>query len=54
MQPSNKVALDFYQDVLPNILLSDCPKDNDGQLIIYTGVYVWEDGTWHNEPEKKE
>lgn len=29
-------------------------KDNQGQVIIYTGVYEWEDETLHYEPEKEE
>jgi hypothetical protein len=25
--------------------------DNEGQLVVYTGVYLWKDETFHNEPE---
>lgn len=29
----------------------DCDTDNDGQMIIYTGIYYWRDGTLRDEPE---
>jgi hypothetical protein len=26
-------------------------RDNQGQIVIYTGYYVWQDGTIHDEVE---
>jgi hypothetical protein len=34
-----------------NVVPEDCERDYDGQLMIYTGVYMWEDGTLHDEDE---
>lgn len=32
-----------------------CPEsadtDNDGQIVVYTGLFRWEDGTIREEPE---
>ena len=29
----------------------DFETDNDGQIVIYTGIYRWSDGTFHNVSE---
>ena len=30
---------------------AEMETDNEGQLIIYTGIYRWSDGTCHDESE---
>ena len=34
--------------------LNDLEKDNRGQLIIYSNIFVWSDGSFHDEPEEEE
>ena len=37
--------------------LTDCKADgqteldNEGQVVIYTGIYEWKDGTFHDEAD---
>ena len=30
--------------------LSNCETDNEGQLIVYTGIYRYPDNTYHTNP----
>jgi len=39
-------------DVLQGKLcVHDCELDNEGQVVYYTGVYQWADGSFHDEPD---
>jgi len=39
--------------VLDNLeSINDLATDNEGQLIVYTGIYRWKDGSFHDTPEK--
>ena len=38
-------------DQLSHDSLCEYNTDNEGQLIIYTNVYRWNDGTFRDEPD---
>jgi hypothetical protein len=43
-----------YTDEQVNKMLSclgTLEHDNQGQLVIYTGVFKWTDGSYHDEPD---
>lgn len=45
-QVSEILIYDVY-DIKPD----DLETDNEGQLIIHTGIYRWKDGSYHDEVE---
>lgn len=48
----------YTEEEVDTMLAEDCPiagnleTDNQGQLIIYTGIYRWKDGSYHDEAEQ--
>lgn len=48
---THKEALDLIVKQLSNSNVDWFDTDNEGQLIVYTGIYRWADGTYHEEQE---
>lgn len=52
-------AKTYTQEEVNNMLLHNqydgssgiVEYDNRGQLIVYTGIFLWQDGSYHNLPE---
>lgn len=55
MSSPKEMPIDQFQDYLSELVAgahpSEMERDNQGQLIVYTGVYQWKDGTLHDEAE---
>lgn len=41
------------QEELSHCEIAECNRDNQGQLIFYSGIYEWIDGTFRREPDPK-
>ena len=42
---------DYLAELATDSHPAELPTDNDGQLIVYTGIYRWADGSLHDEAE---
>ena len=49
-----KIELGDANEQLSHCEVDECQTDNEGQLVYYTGIYRWPDGTLHDEPEHDE
>jgi hypothetical protein len=42
----------YTSEEVDNIIgYGDVERDNEGQLILYTSIYAWQDGSYHDEAE---
>lgn len=50
---SSLTKTEFDRQVIESLVQdhADIQTDNEGQLLIYTGLYEWCDGSIHNEPD---
>lgn len=38
-------------ELLSHCEYNECEQDNHGQIIFYSGIFEWQDGTFHNLPD---
>jgi hypothetical protein len=48
---SKQEVTDHIEKLVANTNPDYWSMDNDGQLIVYIGIYRWSTGTYHDEPE---
>ncbi len=51
MENDEKLSYQDVQDILANTEVSSCKVETSGQIVYYTGIYKWKDGTFHTTPE---
>ena len=47
----NVLNSEVIRKVMDSCKVDNCEKDNSGQLVFYTGIYRWNDGTLRSVPE---
>jgi hypothetical protein len=41
-------------EYIAGLTMDDAVHDNSGQLMLYTGIFEWVDGSFHDEEEPSE
>ena len=51
MEEDTVMTYSEVQEELSHIEVDMCELDPSGQLVRFTGIYQWRDGTFHTTPE---